>query len=107
MIVILESPYAGNLKRNQTYLRRALRDSLLRGESPFASHAIYTQPGVLDDDDPREREMGIRAGFAFRSVASKTVVYEDLGISSDMQWGINDAREHGHKIEYRRIGAVE
>lgn len=47
--VIIESPYAGNVEANATYLRRCLRDSLLRGEAPFASHAIYTLPGVLDD----------------------------------------------------------
>ena len=41
-----------------------LRDSLLRGEGPITSHLLYTQPGVLDDQIPEERQMGIDAGLA-------------------------------------------
>src|SRR5690606_40243334 len=55
-LVIVESPYAAkeffDRVRNQDYARAALRDSLLRGEAPFASHLLYTQAGVLDDDIP-------------------------------------------------------
>lgn len=63
--VVVESPYAGDVERNLRYLRAALRDCLLRGEAPYASHAIYTQPGVLDDDIPSERTRGIHAGLAW------------------------------------------
>lgn len=49
ILVIIESPYAGDVDRNLEYLRAAMRDCLKRGEAPFASHALYTQPGVLDD----------------------------------------------------------
>lgn len=38
--VIIESPYHGNVERNLRYLRACLRDSLLRGEAPFASHGL-------------------------------------------------------------------
>lgn len=48
--VILESPYAGEIDRNIRYARACVRDSLLRGESPIASHLLYTQSGILDDD---------------------------------------------------------
>lgn len=101
--VIIESPYAGDVDRNLRYLRAAMRDCLLRGEAPFASHALYTQPGVLDDDMPLEREMGIHAGFAWRAAAMKTVVYTDLGVSIGMQRGIDAAAAMGHVIEYRSI----
>ena len=39
--VILESPYAGNVEENVAYARAAVRDSLLRGEAPIASHLLY------------------------------------------------------------------
>ena len=68
-LVIIESPYAGNVPLNLLYLRACMRDCLSRGEAPFASHALYTQPGVLDDGDPAERAHGIEAGFAWRAVA--------------------------------------
>src|SRR5690606_3550939 len=41
-LVILESPYAGNIDLNIDYARAAVRDSLSRGESPIASHLLYT-----------------------------------------------------------------
>lgn len=82
--VILESPYAGDVDRNVQYARAAMADCLARGEAPFASHLLYTQPGVLDDAVPAQRELGINAGFAWRELAVRTVVYTDLGFSSGM-----------------------
>jgi len=102
--VIIESPYAGDVERNLQYLRACMRDCLLRGETPFASHGLYTQPGVLDDEIPVERELGIRAGFAWRTIAEMTVVYQDLGISRGMTYGIEHAHEIGHAVVYRSLG---
>ena len=102
--VIIESPYAGDVCRNLRYLRAAMRDCLYRGEAPYASHALYTQPGVLDDMLALERALGIQAGFAWRAAAELTVVYGDLGITEGMRKGIAAAQEMGHPIEYRYIG---
>lgn len=102
--VIVESPYAGDVAANLTYLRACLRDCLLRGEAPFASHGLYAQPGVLDDDLPQERERGIRAGFAWRRAAAKTVVYTDRGMSGGMRYGIEHAHDLGQAVEYRELG---
>lgn len=102
--VIVESPYAGDVEGNLRYLRACLRDCLLRGEAPFASHALYTQPGVLDDEVPAERELGIRAGFFWRELAEKTVVYTDRGTTKGMTMGIEHAQQAGRPIEYRELG---
>ena len=106
-IVIVESPYSGKnvieVGRNIRYLRAALADCLSRGEAPFASHGLYTQPGVLDDRDPEEREQGIKAGFRFHDVADKMVVYTDLGISSGMQAGVANAEWLGLPVEMRSL----
>jgi hypothetical protein len=106
-IVIIESPYAGDVRKNTAYYRAAIRDCLLKGEAPFASHALYTQPGVLDDNTPTERSLGIDAGFAFRHVAAKTVVYVDLGISEGMKLGIYHAKSVGHLLEYRTLSDAD
>ena len=103
-LVIIESPYAGDVDANLTYLRACMRDCLRRGEAPFASHGLYTQPGVLDDDVPEERERGIRAGFAWREAAEKTVVYQDRGTTPGMVQGIEHARAARRPIEYRELG---
>jgi hypothetical protein len=113
-LVIVESPFAGDIERNLRYLRACLRDCLKRGEAPYASHAIYTQPGVLDDGDAAERKHGIEAGFEWRKVSEATCVYTDLGVSTGMQYGIDahvrlaeaefkngDTRR---AIEYRQLG---
>jgi hypothetical protein len=102
-IVIVESPYAGDIDRNLAYLRAAMRDCLLRGEAPFASHGLYTQPGVLDDNDPKERALGIDAGFAFRPFAARTVVYTNCGVSRGMLLGIEDAKRIGQAVEWRTL----
>lgn len=96
--VQIESPFAG---ADPEYLVRALRDSLQRGEAPFASHAIYTQ--ALDDTKPMEREQGIRAGFEYLKVAEKVAVYRDLGISDGMRRGIREAKKRGIPVVYRSI----
>lgn len=83
-LVIVESPYAGDVERNVEYARAALRDSLMRGEAPIASHLLYTQPGVLDDAVPAERAQGIEAGLAWRRVADLAAFYIDLGWSRGM-----------------------
>ena len=101
--VILESPYAGDVEANVAYARAAVRDSLLRGEVPIASHLLYTQPGILNDDAPDERQLGIEAGLAWRFAADATVVYQDLGISSGMRHGILAAMSAGIPVEYRSV----
>jgi hypothetical protein len=105
-LVILESPYAGDVERNVRYARACLRDSLLRGEAPIASHLLYTQPGVLDDAVPAERQRGIDAGLAWGRVAEATVVYRDLGVSRGMQYGIDAAQRAGRPIFFRTIGVA-
>lgn len=105
--VILESPFAGadlaDRELNIAYGRAAMRDALRRGEAPIASHLLYTQPGVLDDDDPHERRMGMTAGFAWLAVVDYAVVYTDRGISPGMEEGIARARALGLDIHHRTI----
>jgi hypothetical protein len=102
--VILESPYAGNVARNEHYARLALHDCLVRhNEAPIASHLLYTQPQVLDDTVPAERTLGIEAGLLWGDCAEQTVVYEDFGYSNGMKYGIERAKKAGRPIEIRRL----
>ena len=104
-LVIIESPYAGDLDRNVAYARAAVADCLKRGEAPIASHLLYTQPGVLDDERPDDRKLGIEAGLAWGKAAEMTVVYSDFGLSSGMRIGIERARNEGRAVEYRTLRA--
>lgn len=102
-LVIIESPYAGDIKVNVEYARACVRDSLSRGEAPIASHLLYTQPGILCDDIAEERQWGIDAGLAWKSVAQASVVYTDRGISKGMEYGIAAATAAGIPVEYRML----
>ena len=104
--VVIESPYAGNLWLrflNRRYARACLRDCLDRGESPLASHLLYTQRGVLRDGNADERARGIAAGLAWGAAADATVVYRDRGISAGMRIGIDAAKAAGRPVEYRSL----
>ena len=103
LTVIIESPFAGNVKKNLSYVRAAMRDCLARNESPYASHALLTQDGVLNDDIPAERQWGIDAGLALGAKLDKTVVYTDLGLSKGMKYGIENAKKANRPIEFRTL----
>lgn len=104
-IVIIESPFKGSTPaeeaENIAYARKAMRDSLYRGEAPFASHLLY--PQMLDDADEDERRMGIEAGLRIGKLADRTVVYTDRGISPGMKQGIKRAEDEGRPVEYRSL----
>lgn len=111
-MVIVESPYKGHgwwplsvfrRWRNVRYARACVLDCLRRGEAPFASHLLYTQPGVLRDSSPVERMRGIQAGLEIARRADKTVVYADLGMSEGMRMGLEAAQAAGRPVETRRL----
>lgn len=102
-LVIVESPFAGDVEGNTAYVRACMRDCLDRGEACFASHALYTLPGVLNDTDLEQRTRGIEAGLAWGKKADATVVYTDRGISAGMRLGIQRAHEEGRPVEYRTL----
>jgi hypothetical protein len=120
-LVILESPYAGDMERNVRYARACLLDSLQRGEAPIAPHLLY--PQVLDDKDPDQRKLGIEAGLAWSKASliregkilfdeagdakiadhSMPVFYTDLGWSPGMLAALELYDREGRTHEERRI----
>lgn len=101
--VVLESPFSGDIQANIEFARSCIRDCLIRGEAPIASHLLLTQEGILNDSDPDERAHGINAGHAWFHGAHAVVVYTDRGISPGMKAGISTAEFHGVPVEYRKL----
>lgn len=99
--VVIESPYAGEIERNINYAQLCLANSLKRGEAPYLSHLLY--PLVLNDNDPKQRKLGIQAGLEWGKEADLRAVYVDYGITEGMKLGIEDAIKIRQRIEYRRI----
>lgn len=102
-LVIVESPYAGEVETNLAYLRAAMFDCLLRGEAPLAGHRLYT--AVLDDAKGEQRHLGMEAAFAWAERADYIVAYTDRGISRGMFDGIERHQKNGKLIEYRSLPA--
>ena len=102
-LVIIESPYAGDVVRNIVYARACVCDALFRNEAPFLSHLLYTQDGILRDRNSTERTHGINAGFAWGEKAELRAFYIDYGMSSGMVLGKRHAEEIGQASEERRL----
>jgi hypothetical protein len=101
--VILESPFAGDIKKNVEYARVCVKDILMRGEAPIASHLLYTQDGILNDNVPEERRIGIDAGLSWKEVADLHVFYIDRGISKGMQYAMDYVTKNKIPFEIREI----
>lgn len=101
--VVIESPYAGDTERNEAYARACMKHSLNQGEAPIASHLLYTQPGVLDEEVPEQRQWGIEAGYAWMVEAELVIFYVDVGFSHGMLQAMHFAIEHKISIEVRQI----
>lgn len=101
--VVLESPFAGDIERNIDYARKCVRHSLSLEEAPIASHLLYTQENILNDDIEEERMWGINAGLVWKDVADKQVFYIDYGYSKGMIYAKEYAVKHNIEIEERKI----
>lgn len=101
--VVIESPYAGDVKRNEAYGRACMLHSLRLGEAPYLSHLLYTQ--VLDDLLPADRVLGINAGLRWASKADGRVFYIDLGMSPGMCAAREFYEREAVPYETRELGA--
>lgn len=112
-IVTIESPFAGrganflerwlDARANLAYARACVRDSLMRGESPYASHLLYTQPGILRDGVQSERAHGIQAGLRFQEVAAFAAFYIDRGMTGGMKLALAQAERNGKRVVMRSL----
>lgn len=107
--VMIESPY-----RTQDIVLRGvyldyrddcIRDSLERGEAPFASHRFY--PDFLDDDDPHDRDIGMMCNQAWQEVAEEVAFYIDHGMSEGMENALMWANDMGLRIDIRSLRGEE
>jgi hypothetical protein len=89
-------------RRNMRYAFACVRDSLARGEAPYASHVFFDRRGLLNDAIPDQRNLGIEVGFAWGRPAKLRAVYCDHGISGGMSLGIAQ-RPYGQQLDYRHL----
>ena len=110
-LVIIESPYSGDLEGNLDYLDCAMLDCKQRGEGGIASHLLYTKTpfyGHVHDGIPD----GFSAGRiwcmnlvikGWSKIASKAVFYVDRGMSSGMKLALEYYEENNIPVVFRRF----
>lgn len=103
-VVIVESPFAGDMEANRLYAIRACVDCMKRGEVPYASHLFF--PQFLDELTPAERELGLTAGYALWKAATKVVLYCDRGVSGGMMRARERAQKQNIPLETRNLDNV-
>lgn len=100
--IVIESPFKDEPMALH-YLGECVKDSIARGEAPFASHGFYTR--WLEDSDSTQRAQGIECQLALIRSTGRAVFYTDLGISKGMQEALQFCNRSGISIEFRELGA--
>ena len=96
-IVYICSPYAGDVDANVENARRYCRFAVDKGYIPIAPHLLFTQ--FLNDDNPKERQLGIFFGNAVMSKCSEVWVFGDR-ISDGMEAEIKRAKRKNYRLRY-------
>ena len=113
LVVMIESPYSGDIDRNIRYLHLTLFDSMINhDECAYASHAYMTQHPrhktffVSDYDkkwDVLSREGAITRSQLMRKRCDKTVFYTDRGWSSGMKSAKKYCEDNSLPYEERSV----
>ena len=96
-IVYICSPYAGDVETNVQKARRYCRFAVDKGYIPIAPHLLFTQ--FLNDDSPKERQLGIFFGNAVMSKCSEVWVFGEY-ISNGMEAEIKRAKWKNYRLRY-------
>lgn len=96
-IVYICSPYAGDVETNVQKARRYCRFAVDKGYIPIAPHLLFTQ--FLNDDNPKERQIGIFFGNAVMSKCSEVWVFGEH-ISNGMEAEIKRAKRKNYRLRY-------
>lgn len=94
-------------EEHRAYLERAIKDCILRLETPYASHKMLVD--ALDDNDPGQRRICMNAGLAMssflvRTAGAKPVFYVDYGWTEGMRRAQVLYERLGVKCDLRTIG---
>lgn len=96
-IVYICSPYSGDVVANVENARRYSRFAVDSGYIPIAPHLLF--PQFLDDENPKERALGLFFGNALMSKCSEVWVFGDF-VSPGMEAEIRRAKWKNYRLKY-------
>ena len=103
-IVYICSPYAGNVLENVENARRYSRFAVDKGYIPIAPHLLF--PQFLNDNNPKERQLGLFFGNALMSKCAEVWAFGDR-ISAGMEAEIRRAKWKSYRLRYFTEGCEE
>jgi len=74
-IAFICAPYSGDIEKNTELHKRICKYAVKQGVIPFAPAIYFTQ--FLDENDPKQRALGIEMGLAFMPACDEIWVYGD------------------------------
>lgn len=95
--VFICSPYAGDMEGNALRAREYCRFAVAQSYIPLAPHLYF--PQFMDEDDPRQRSLGISFGLVLQSRCREVWVFGKR-ISKGMAVEIEKARERNIRLRY-------
>ena len=96
-IVYICSPYAGEVSENVENARKYSRFAVDKGYIPVAPHLLF--PQFLNDNHPKERQLGLFFGNALMSKCSEVWVFGDC-ITAGMEAEIRRAKWKNYRLRY-------
>lgn len=96
-IVYICSPFAGDIDTNVKAARAYSRFAVEAGYIPIAPHLLF--PQFLNDEDPKERQLGLFFGNALMSKCSEVWVFGSR-ISPGMDAEIKRAKWKNYRLRY-------
>ena len=96
-IVYICSPFAGDIENNVKAAQAYSRFAVDQGYIPIAPHLLF--PQFLNDQNPKERQLGLFFGNALMSKCSEVWVFGDR-ISAGMEAEIKRAKWKNYRLRY-------
>jgi hypothetical protein len=94
--VYICSPLGGNVSYNIEKAKRFARYAFKCGMAPVIPHFYAT---ILDDENPKERKLGVQAGLSLLFMCDELWVFGDV-ISKGMKKEIRFANKLNIKVKY-------
>ena len=103
-IVYICSPFSGDVEGNIESAQRFSRFAVDKGYIPIAPHLLF--PQFLNDNDPKERQLGLFFGNALMSKCAEVWVFGSI-ISPGMAAEIKRAKWKDYRLRYFNENCVE
>ena len=96
--IYVASKYSGDVEANVAAAVDYCKYVISQNGIPVASHLLY--PQMLDDNDPKERELGLMFGLSLLAICDEVWFFGNVSESVGVQQEIVEAKKLGKKVRF-------